>query len=174
MKRLISLWQFVGFAFVSLLGTILHFLYDWTDENKVAALFSGVNESTWEHMKLLFFPLFVFAIIESRIFKEEKAFWCIKLKGILYGLSLIPILFYTLNGVFGETPDYINISIFYITAAAVFLYETKQFKRNETKCLRPYLAFAAICLVALLFFVFTFNPPMILLFEDPINGSYGI
>ena len=174
MKKSISLWQFVGFAFVSLFGTILHFLYDWTGENKLAALISGVNESTFEHMKLLFFPLFIFAIIENRIFSEEEAFWCIKLKGTLYGLALIPIIFYTLNGAFGETPDFVNISIFYISAAAVFLYETKQWESGEVKCKRPYLAFAALCLIALLFFIFTFNPPRLPLFADPINGSFGV
>ena len=64
MKRDLSLWQLSGFALTSLAGTLLHFLYDWTGENKIAALISGVNESTWEHMKLLYFPLLVYAIIE--------------------------------------------------------------------------------------------------------------
>ena len=78
MKPNISLWQFAGFSLSSLFGTILHFLYDWTDKSLLIAPFSGVNESTWEHMKLLFFPLFIFALIQSRFFKDYKNFWCIK------------------------------------------------------------------------------------------------
>ena len=61
MKRNFSLWQFAGFALSSLAGTLLHFLYDWTGNLVAVAPFSGVNESTWEHMKLLFWPLFIFA-----------------------------------------------------------------------------------------------------------------
>ena len=65
MKRSIGLWQLMGFAVTSLFGTILHFLYDWLSESKWAAPFSGVNESTWEHMKLLYWPLLLFAIFQS-------------------------------------------------------------------------------------------------------------
>ena len=69
MKQDLFLWQFSGFSLSSLGGTLLHFLYDWTNESILIAPFSGVNESTWEHMKLLFFPLFLFALIQSRFFK---------------------------------------------------------------------------------------------------------
>ena len=54
MKRTVWLWELVGLAYVSLVGTVLHFLYDWLGGAVWVAPFSGVNESTWEHMKLLF------------------------------------------------------------------------------------------------------------------------
>ena len=173
MKKSNSVWQLVDFGVTSLLGTLLHFLYDWTGGNTVAALFSGVNESTWEHMKLLFFPMFIFAIIQSRFFKEYKSFWCIKLIGILTGLVLIPVIFYTYNGVIGKSPDWINISIFFVSAAIAYFVEARLFKRNF-ECKAPRLAFAIICIIAVLFFVFTFATPRIDLFKDPIDGSYGV
>ena len=86
--RDVTLWSFSGFSLVSLGGTILHFLYDWTNESLLIAPFSGVNESTWEHMKLLFFPLFIFALFQSFFFKEYKNFWWIKLFSTLLGLAL--------------------------------------------------------------------------------------
>lgn len=172
MKRSISIWQLVGFGATALLGTLLHFLYDWTGGNTIAALFSGVNESTWEHMKLLFFPMFFFALIQSHFFKERENFWCVKLIGILVGLSLIPIIFYTYNGVIGKSPDWVNISIFFISAAIAYFVEARLFRRNF-KCKSPKLAFALICVIAILFFVFTFATPHIDLFKDPIDGSYG-
>ena len=116
MKRSMGLWQLMGFAVTSLGGTLLHFLYDWTDSVWVAP-FSGVNESTWEHMKLLFWPMFIFALIQSFFFRDRKDFWCVKLKGTLLGLVLIPVIFYTYNGVIGKSPDWINIAIFFISAA---------------------------------------------------------
>ena len=115
MKRSIGAWQLIGFASAALGGTILHYLYDWLGEAVWIAPFSGVNESTWEHMKLLFWPMFIFAIIESFFFCEIEDFWCIKLRGTLVGLSLIPIMFYTYNGVIGKSPDWLNISIFFIS-----------------------------------------------------------
>jgi hypothetical protein len=53
MKRSIGIWQLAGFAATSLGGTLLHFLYEWLGEAVWIAPLSGVNESTWEHMKLL-------------------------------------------------------------------------------------------------------------------------
>ncbi len=174
MKRSISLWQLVGFSATALGGTLLHFLYDWTNQSILMAPFSGVNESTWEHMKLLFFPLFIFALIESRFFKEYENFWCVKLAGITTGLVLIPVLFYTYNGVFGKSPDWVNILIFFISAAAVYLLETRLFKNDSLRCRSPKLAFGVICLIGLAFVVFTFVTPQIPIFEDPLTGTYGV
>ncbi len=174
MKRDITLWQAIGFAAVSVLGTALHFLYDLSG-SVVSALVSGVNESTWEHMKLLFFPMFAFAVIESFfIGKEFENFWCIKLKGTLIGVLLIPIIFYTLRGILGTTPDWLNITIFFVAAAVTFIYETRQLKKGSMPCRASKWAIAAFCLIAVAFWVFTFIPPQIPLFRDPIDGSFGI
>lgn len=174
MKRSISSWQLMGFAVTSLSGTLLHFLYDWLGEAVWIAPFSSVNESTWEHMKLLFFPMFVFAIIQSLFFKDRQDFWCIKLKGILLGIMLIPILFYTYNGAIGRSPDWINIAIFFISAAIAYIYETRQFNNKVTICRNPKLAIALLCVIAVLFVVFTFLTPKLGIFKDPLTSTYGI
>ena len=167
MKRNLSLWQFSGFCLTSLFGTLLHFLYDWTNKNPLVAPFSAINESTWEHMKLLFFPLLIFALIESRFFKEHKNFWCIKLIGTLSGLILIPVLFYTYNGSIGKSPDWLNITIFFVSAAVTFWLETKLFKRNSLRCKKGIICFFILCTIGLLFIIFTFSPPNLLIFKDP-------
>ena len=171
MKHTFSLWQLAGFALTTLGGTILHFLYDWTGGSILIAPFSGVNESTWEHMKLLFWPLFLFALIQRLFFKGQENFWCVKLVEILLGLTLIPVLFYTYNGAFGKSLDWINIAIFYITALLVFLFEWWAFKKNWLQCKHPRLALVGICLIGMLFIVFTFAPPQIPLFQDPLTGT---
>ena len=74
MKKTVWLWQLFGFAFTALGGTLLHFLYDFTGA-LWAAPFSGVNESTWEHMKLLYWPMFIYAIVQSFFFKDYENFW---------------------------------------------------------------------------------------------------
>ena len=173
MKQRSILWQAAGFALVTFGGTILHFLYGWTGESILVAPFSGVNESTCEHMKLLFWPLFLFAVVQRLFFRDQENYWCVKLLGILLGLALIPVLFYTYNGVFGKSPDWVNIAIFYISALLVFLFEWWAFKQDLMQCKYPRLAFAAICLIGVLFVVFTFTPPQIPLFQDPLTGTYG-
>ena len=172
--RNISLWQLWGFAVTSLGGTLLHFLYDWTGKSLLAAPFSGVNESTWEHMKLLFFPTFLFAVLQSFFFRGKTDFWCVKLRGTLLGLVLIPTLFYTYNGAIGKSPDWLNVAIFFIAAAIAYLYETRKLQKESTKCAFPKLAFAALCLLGVSFVVLTFFPIPLPLFRDPVTGMYGI
>ena len=174
MKHSINVWQLAGFAFTSLGGTLLHFLYDWLGENAWIAPFSGVNESTWEHMKLLFWPMFIFAAVQSFFFSERGDFWCVKLRGILLGLISIPVIFYTYNGVIGKSPDWINIAIFFICAAIAYVFETRKFSSKTAACKHPKGAFFLLCVIALLFAVFTFKTPESGIFKDPLTGAYGI
>ena len=173
MKRSIGLWQLMGFAVTSLGGTLLHFLYDWLGKAWWIAPLSGVNESTWEHMKLLFWPMLLFAVAESFFFREREDFWCVKLRGILLGIVLIPVIFYTYNGVIGHSPDWINIAIFFLSAAASYLFETKLFWGIPIACKRKKLAISLLCAIALLFVLFTFRTPTLDIFRDPLTGSFG-
>ena len=174
MKRSIGIWQLFGFAATSLGGTLLHFLYDWLGGALWIAPFSAVNESTFEHMKLLFWPMFIYAIIQSFFFRDRADFWCVKLRGILFGISLIPVIFYTYNGVVGKSPDWLNISMFFIAAAASYIYETRQFNNKKVVCKSPKIAILLLCVIAALFVIFTFKAPRFELFRDPITSAYGI
>ena len=174
MDRSIRLWQLFGFAVTALGGTLLHFLYDWLGGAVWIAPFSAVNESTWEHMKLLFWPMLLFAAVQSFFFKDQRDFWCVKLRGILLGLVLIPIIFYTYNGVIGRSPDWINIAIFFVAAAVAYLYETRLLETEKVTCRSPKWAITTLCGIAVLFVVFTFLTPEIGIFRDPLTGNYGI
>ncbi len=175
MRKSLYLWQFFGFFIVAILGTILHFLYDWTGGNTLVGLFSAINESIWEHMKLLFFPSVIFAVIESIYLGNYfENFWCAKLFGILVGLVAIPILYYTYTGVFGASADWFNILIFFISAALTFYLETKIISGGFICPLSPIVSKIILALISLIFIIFTFRPPQIPLFEDPVTNTFGI
>ena len=171
MKKTVLLWSFFGFAATVLAGTILHFLYTWLGEPLWIAPFSAINESTWEHMKLLFWPMLIFAAPEGIAFRPHESlwrtFWCIKLCSITLGIALIPILFYTYNGVIGKSPDWINIAIFFVAAAAAYAYEARLFNTTSARCKSQRIAIAALLAIALLFVVFTFATPSLAIFKDP-------
>ena len=174
MKKSIGLWSLWGFAITVLGGTLLHFLYDWTGESRYFAAISAVNESTWEHMKLFFVPTFIFAIVQSIFFGDSQNFWCIKLRIMLIGLALIPIIFYTYNGVIGKSPDWINITIFFIAAAVSYIYEWLNLYSDKITCHHPKLALIGLIVLALLFVLFTYRTPTLNVFKDPITNTYGI
>lgn len=165
----------IGFIFTGISGVFLHFLYDITGESILVAPFSAVNESTWEHMKLLFFPLLIFAFIEYRLIgKSFDNFWYVKLMGTAVGLLTIPFLFYTYTGASGVSADWFNIAIFFIAAAVTFLLETAMLNKHISCPVPSIISMGLLAFIAVLFLVFTFAPPEIPLFRDPLTGGYGI
>ena len=174
MKKSVSFWQMGGFAATAVLGTLLHFSFDWTGGSMIAALFSAVNESIWEHLKLLFYPMILVAVVEYIVWGKEWAhFWCIKLLGALLGLGVIPVIYYTYTGISGVNADWFNIAIFFLAAAVVYWTETKLFARNLGCSISGRVAVGVLVLMGLLFTVFTFWPPEIPLFQDPRTGTCG-
>lgn len=174
MKKTISYWQTGGFVFTAAAGTLLHFLFDWTGGNGVVALFSAVNESIWEHLKLLFYPMVAYALLEYRYWgKDAASFWCIKLIGILFGLVFIPVAFYTYTGLLGIKADWVNIAIFFLAAGLVYRLESKLFQRDCACRIPAKAAVAVVCLLGAAFTVLTFWTPRIPFFADPITGTYG-
>ncbi len=168
-------WQKIGFFFTGVFGVLLHFLYDWTSKSIFIAPFSAVNESTWEHMKLLFYPMVIFAFIEYKfVGKSYENYWCVKLIGVLIGLSLIPFIYYTYTGALGTSADWFNITIFFIAVAVSLLVETRLFSNGFPPICSKKLVFVTLFLILGLFVVFTFVQPKIPLFIDPVTNEYGI
>ncbi len=193
MRRSLCRLQFAGFLFTVTAGALLHFAYAACGGSPILAAVAAVNESTWEHMKLLFFPSFLYALFESvPLRRRYPCFWCAKLAGISTGVALIPGLFYTLTGAFGRTPDIVNIAVFFVAAAAEYLLETHiltatrsgeggdcaspggKGKRPPCRTPSPRAALAILWLLSLAFALFTFFPPDIPLFRDPVTGGSGI
>lgn len=175
MKKSISIWQLAGFVFTAIAGTLLHFVYDWSNQSALVAPFSAVNESIWEHMKLLYFPMFIFALAERQFIGDEyENFWCVKLAGFLLGLTLIPVLYYSYTGIFGVSLDWLNIAIFFVAAAAAYLLETWLLKRGGAYCFSPLLALFVLCMIGFAFVVLTYVQPEIPIFQDPRTGGYGV
>ncbi len=84
----------IEFFFVSLVGTFLHFLYDLTNHNKLVGVFSAVNESVWEHIKLALTPTFLFSLIDGYFYGYYNNYFFAKLISILSIIIVIPLLFY--------------------------------------------------------------------------------
>ena len=174
MKREINLYLLGGFVFTSLVGTLFHFAYEWSGNNIIVAAVSAVNESTAEHLKIFFFPTFIFGIFEYLKYgKEIGCFWKIKLEGILLGMLFITAFFYTYKGIVGHNIDFLNILDFFLGAAVCYIWQKLRFRNNRKNC-REFVWFGITCLIAAAFIYFTYNPPVIGLFEDPITLEYGI
>ena len=163
----IRFYLIIGFIFTSALGTLSHFFYDWSDQNLLIGLISPVNESTWEHMKLVFFPILSWSFfIPHPVSESSPSLRPALLLGGLSGTFLIPVLFYTYSGILGHNITWIDITIFFISVFSAFFYAWRLQDSARIYQKRTAIYFLTV-LFLILFILFTFLPPDIGLFTEP-------
>ena len=176
MRKRLFWWELAGFLWTCAAGTLLHFLYDWSGGNVIAAAFSGVNESTWEHMKLLFFPILLFSVVQVCVMgRNYPNLLAVRTLSILAGLVLIPVLFYTYTGALGIQESWVNIAIFYVTALVCFLLDFTLLSRGRLSApWQQIVGLLVLWSLAFSFVCFTFRPLEFPLWQDPVTGQFGI
>ena len=167
-------WFIIVVLVCLVLGTLLHFTYEWSGEDKIVAIYSAVNESTWEHLKLVFYPMTIMAIIGTFVIKKQKNnYWAGQAIGILTAMTFITVFFYTYAGIIGKNFAILDIASF-IVAILLGEYVTYKIITSEKKYDMEKISIVLIIALFLSFLVYTYNPPKIQYFKDPINGSYGV
>lgn len=167
----------IAAAFFTLIfGSLSHFFYSWSDESPLAAPFFPVNESTWEHLKLLVTPLLLFSVIEYFVYgKKRKDFIPVRTISLLSGILLIICLFYGYTAVVGSHWLWADISIFVVSVMGAYFLSFYLFRKSFFSCNRIGLITQILLAVLLvLFILFTQKPPHVFLFQDPVTGGYGI
>ena len=172
-KNKIKKFQIFSIIFTFILGTLLHFTYKLSGQNNLIASVSSINESVWEHLKLLFFPMLITTIIGYiYLGKEYKNFICSKTFGIVLSMIFTIIFFYTYTGILGKNIAVIDIVSFFISAVigecASYILIINKYKCNNK------IAIFILLIILISFIFFTYNTPNLGIFKDPITGMYGI
>ena len=170
----IKKWQIFASIFCLILGTILHFTYEWFNYNVIVGLFSTINESVWEHLKLLFYPMFFISIIGYfKIGRKLCNYWYAQMYGIVFALIFVVVFFYTYTGIIGRSFFLLDIASFIIGILWGEYIVYKMIKQKEM-CKLEALSIITSIIILLCFLIFTIYPPILPLFEDPIYGTFGI
>lgn len=175
MNNKILKYEIWGFVFVCVAGTLGHFMYDLCRESAVIGAICPVNESPWEHMKLLFFPTLIYTAFEAYKLKQDKfnVFFA-KYAGVALAIWTSLSIYYTANGVLGESVEAISIASFYIAAAAGAALSYALINSSIGRGIPNGVSVGLMLATAIMFVLFTFEPPLIPLFQDPTDLSYGI
>jgi len=169
------LFELAGMVFIILLGSILHFTFEWSGNQAVVGVFSAVNESIWEHLKLGFWPAIVFSLIEFKCLKREtNNFLFAKTVGIYLIPIIIVAVFYSYTAILGESILVIDILSFIMAVVVGQLVSYKLLTGKTMSYNLDLISFIALILLGLAFVIFTFYPPQLGLFQDPITGGYGL
>lgn len=167
------LFTIISIIIISIIGTISHFLYNISGHNKFIGLFTAVNESTWEHIKIALTPTFLWGLVDGLVYGIDGNYFLAKFISLLVLLILIPLLFYGYQYILKKDIPVLNILIFYISIIISQLAFYYLIKMNEVKPIIKYLSCVGIFLIFGGYMIHTLLPGKTFLFKDPITNKYG-
>lgn len=174
-RKSVLAYELIGMVFIIILGSVLHFTFEWSGNQPIVGVFSAVSESVWEHLKLAFWPALLFLFIEYALLKKTANNYAFaKTIGVYLMVIIIPIVFYSYTAITGKGIFVIDISTFIV---AVIVGQLSSYKLLTYKKLSENLnrvSLIALVLLGLAFVLFTFYPPQLPIFRDPNTGNYGI
>lgn len=175
MMNKILQWEVIGIIFVIILGTLFHFVFEWLYSWPPIGAITAVNESVWEHLKLPYWPLIIFSLIEYNYLKEDiKNFIIGKAVVALISIGTILIIFYSYTAILGVEILIIDIMSFFI---GVIIGQLVSYKIITLKKLQKWInivSWTIIIGLGLTLILFTYLPPHLPIFQDSETGLYGI
>ena len=140
------------------------------------AAFAATNESTWEHMKLLVIPWVVWSLVEAIALRENRQpVLLARALGMLVGVVFIPAVYYTYTGATGASSMIVDVLLF---QAAVLLGARISWRiLAKGSCIGPVWSAVGLLLLLGIWALavwWTYDPPQLPLFTDPITGQTGL
>lgn len=165
MLQKIRSFHIISIFIIMLLGALLHFVYGWFN-NPVVAVFGSINESVWEHLKLLFWPSLLMATIEYfYIGYKFKNYILAKAISIYIGVLLIISIFYTYTGIIGSNFLILDLLTFIISVILSNLFSYYLIKENKFQGkYSQIIGLSMIFILSLAFVAFTRRSPDLPLF----------
>ncbi len=164
----------ISIPFLFIIGSVFHFVYKWSNYNKLVGFIAPINESIFEHTKLLFFPLLLFWIILAFFIKDINlnSYFLAMLVSIIFSIITMISFYYTYKGVLGKhylildiLDLLISLIIGQLIANHVYIYSHNF----------PYIISIIILIIIFISYIyFTIKPLKIPFFYDNLSKTYGI
>jgi hypothetical protein len=170
-------WIIAGIPVLFGIGAIMHFSYGLLGEKVMVGLFAPVNESIWEHSKMVLWPVILWWSLyyffqHSKQQIDKNKWFTGALAALLISLVAMPMLYYFYTGAFGTELLLVDILILLLSLLLGQLVGLHIYSRG--KGIPAGFTAAIFAVLVLVFMLFTFFPPQIPLLRDGVTGSYGI
>lgn len=166
--------KIINVVFLFLLSFLWHFMYDWFPNNIFALVFP-VNESIWEHMKIIYYCLLLGSVLEFYLCKKNNIkinnFYIEAMVKSLLGVIFYLIIFIPLYLWLGESMI-ISIGLMLVTYVFMEYIGYKILVGEELNI--NILPVIIIVLGCIMFVILTFYPLHNFLFFDEVKFGYGI
>lgn len=165
---------YIGMILIAIVGTLLHFTYEISHHNKFVAIFSAVNESTWEHIKICMTPTILWSLYDGYVYGMNSNYLIGKSLCLLTIILLIPILFYTYTLFTKKSILFIDVICFYITVICSQMVFNYFINIKELPFIYTYLSCILLFIEVSAYMFLTFRPLKNFIFKDPITNKYGL
>lgn len=161
-----------GIPVIFFVGSIFHFLYQWSGQSTLIAMISPVNESVWEHLKLVLWPTILWWLvgyytIGKKANSTPQLFAVCCLCSLLVSMTTILAFFYTYTGILGIESlmlDILGMLIGIILGQLMALHIVKYCNPSSYWL---YISVFIIAVIVIMFVAFTFSPPKLPIFIPP-------
>lgn len=166
--------EIIGTIFIIVIGCISHFLYDWLHHNKIMGYFAAVNESTWEHLKLVIMPTFLWLIVEYHFYYDNLNLFFARFISLLVMLLIIPLIFYSYTHFTKKPILFIDICSFIFSIVVGQLVFCKLININISSLFLKHIGIIGLLLIFFAYIMNTYAPQKNFLYKDPITKKYGV
>lgn len=164
----------VSTLIIGIIGACLHFTYEWSNHNKYVAIFSAVNESVWEHIKIALTPTLLWTLVEYPKYYASQNFLSGKAFSMLVIIILIPVLFYSYKTFTKKSILPVDIVCFFVTVLVSRITFNNIITAADLPFAIKYMSLLLLFFEILAYSFLTFNPEKNFLFKDPITNKFGL
>ena len=153
---------------------LTHFLYNFFP-NTLFSIFFPVNESIWEHMKMMSSSILIWSILEYFLYKKFRVnhnnfilslFLEVCLSIIIFLIIYLPIYHFT-GSIFILNLIVLFISLYFVNIISYYILSLRDLHKEL-------LGIVGIILLYIIFGILTYNPPFNYIFFDKMENKYGI
>lgn len=167
-------WENFGALWIIIVGSLLHFTYEWSNNSVIVGIFSPVNESVWEHLKLGYWSLILFSIIEYPFIKKYvESYYLGKALGVIVLEITIIIIYYSYTAITRKSILWIDIFT-YVIASIFCQLVSRYIIKKKVPIIGEYIGVIILLILGFALIFFTFYPLKLPIFKDPVTKSYGI
>lgn len=168
--------RYLAIVGIFILNILFHFAYDFLP-NTLFSIFFPVNESIFEHQKMIFSSFIFYAIIDYFILKKKELPTHNLLLGtVISAFSAVAIFLMIWLPMYYRIGENMLMT-FIILLAAIAISQAIQYWILKQEKEIPYSTYIGVGIITITYIILaylTYNPPKVEFFFDPLEEKYGI
>lgn len=166
-------WILLGIPILFLVGSIFHYLYQISGKAPFVAFLAPINESVWEHTKMVVLPLILWWSLfylnqKEQLSLDADAWFSALLVSLLVSILSIPFLYYFYTEAFGVSLLWVDILILLLALALGQLLGL--FVLRHPFGLDSKQAIGMILLILVFYCIATLHPPKYPMFQSKVES----